>query len=146
MNFFLNGRVLKYLNENCILFCFRKKYWKEISICITNQGYKYININNKQYLIHRIIGYLFLGLDIEDGTQMIDHINRNRLDNRLENLRIVNILQNAWNRTMNSDGVNGKYNQVVIKVNKKAIHLGCFKTREEARQAYLDAKQIYHQI
>lgn len=150
MNFTLEGRILKYINEENI---FIKKYniieeWKKLDIR-NIYGYNLIAINKKNYRIHRIIGYLFLGLDINDTTQQIDHINGIRDDNRLENLRIVNNQQNQWNRN-NDKGYtfNSKFNkfQARIHKNKKVISLGYFDTEEEARQAYLDAKQIYHAI
>ena len=60
-------------------------------------GYMRLSLNYKKYLHHRIIGYAFLGLDIEDTTSQIDHLNHIRYDNRVENLRIVTNEQNHFN-------------------------------------------------
>lgn len=110
--------------------------------------YIYYKINKIEYRHHRIVAYAFLGLDIEDKKSMIDHINGIRDDNRLENLRIVNNQQNNFNRH-NAKGyqerLNGKF-MARITINKKTIHLGYFDTEEEARNAYLEAKQKYHII
>lgn len=146
MNFILEGRLLKYVNEECILYKFRNIYWKELSIHYQNDGYKVCNINRVHYLIHRIIGYLFLGLDINNEKEQIDHINGIRNDNRLENLRIVSNQQNSFNQK--SKGFTKCKNKfrARIKINNKNIHLGSFETEEEAREAYLKAKELYHVI
>jgi hypothetical protein len=95
MNFSLNDRLLKYFNEDCILiYCNIGVYtknpkWKEIVISNDAYGYQYINIGNKIYKLHRLLGYLFLGLDIENSKHCVEHMNRCRYDNRLENLKIV---------------------------------------------------------
>ena len=52
----------------------------------------------KTYLHHRIIGYAFLGLDIDNVFTCIDHIDRNRINNNWLNLRLVTKQQNAFNR------------------------------------------------
>lgn len=156
MNFTLNGRILKYVNEECIFIKlennwknFKKGDWKELSICNHNGGYKFITISSesKKYLLHRVIGYLFLGLNVEDRIQIIDHIDGNKQNNKLENLRIVSQQQNTYNN-LKSKGYNKFRNkfEAKINVNKKRIRLGLFDTEEEARQAYLDAKQKYHLI
>lgn len=154
MEFELNNRKLKYEeNGNIYLWCDSGKYqknpkWKLVCINISN-GYKNFNIANKKYLIHRIIGMLFLGLDINNSEQIIDHIDGNKLNNNLENLRIVSHQQNDFNR-LKAKGYcyhkrDNKF-QASIKLNGKQIYLGSFDTEEEARQAYLDAKEIYHKI
>lgn len=74
----------------------------------------------------------------------IDHINRNPLDNRLENLRCVNRSENMLNKSVQKNSLSGykgitlrkrknyrKY-QVRITVNKKSVSLGYFNTIEEA--------------
>lgn len=49
------------------------------------RGYKSITVNKKQYLIHRLIAELFIPNPNDYPT--VDHINRNKSDNRVENLR-----------------------------------------------------------
>lgn len=79
----------------------------------------------------------------------LDHINGIRNDNRIENLRSVTRSQNQWNRlTAKGYSLNrlkNKY-EAHIKFNNKRKFLGLFETEEEARNAYLEAKQIYHVI
>lgn len=82
-------------------------------------------------------------------VEQLDHINGIRNDNRIFNLRAVTQQQNQWNK-INSKGYcwhrkNNKY-QSQIKLNNKLIYLGSFNTEEEARNAYLKAKEIYHKF
>ena len=57
----------------------------------------YVKINNKVYLRSRIIWQYVYGVD--PGDMVIDHINHNTLDDRLENLRCVSQYDNSLNRT-----------------------------------------------
>ena len=73
------------------------------------------------------------------------HINHDKLNNNIENLRIVSYQQNQFNRS-NVKGYyfhkqNKKY-RAHIQLNKKEIHIGYYNTKEEAREAYLRAKQL----
>ena len=80
-----------------------------------------------------------------------DHINRNSLDNRFENLRVVTYSENAINcdRGDKTKGVylkkdkfrNSMY-EAMICVDGKRVYLGYFCTKEEAREAYIEAKQL----
>jgi hypothetical protein len=79
----------------------------------------------------------------------IDHINGVRDDNRIINLRDVTNQQNQQNQTKAKGYYwveHMKKWRAMIGVDEKRIHLGYFDTEEEARQAYLDAKKIYHII
>ena len=59
---------------------------KYISECVDSNGYLRLNLNNKLVYKHRLIALQFIeNDDIENQTQ-VDHINRNKLDNRIENL------------------------------------------------------------
>ena len=114
-------------------------------------GYAYLTLSNgeklkKKYLYHRIIALAFLGLDIDNPKMIIDHIDRNRKNKNWLNLRIVTNQQNCFNTSSQGyswDKSRNKY-EVKIKVNNKSIHLGRYGKEEDARQAYIDAKKIYH--
>jgi len=84
-------------------------------------------------LVHRLMGYCFLGLDINNPSSMIDHINHNGLDNRFENLRVVDNAINGRNRR-NIKGYaitpNGKYRGHIIYNDIKETKT--FNTKEEA--------------
>lgn len=116
-------------------------------------GYYCISVNNKIYDWHRLVYEYFKGKIPENLC--IDHFNNNRLDNRIDNLRLVTQLKNnrkslrKKNKTgaigvvFHNDGRSKPY-QARIVVNYKKIGLGYFSTPEEAHQAYLDAKIRYH--
>lgn len=98
------------------------------------------------YLHHLIIG--------KPPKQMvIDHINRNKLDCRKDNLRITNYAVNAQNiskQSNNTSGYRGVWfrkdtNKWVanIKVNYKKISLGCYKDIKDAALAYNEAALKY---
>jgi hypothetical protein len=85
---------------------------------------------------------------IADRTNklQIDHINRNRLDNRRENLRLVEQRTNMNNVdfVLNSKGYHfqKKTNKYRVQIGNygKKIFVGLFDTPEEARAAYVEAK------
>jgi len=114
-----------------------------------SNGYNRIGCDNKMIRRHRIIATAFLNLDINDTTKQVDHIDGQRLNNSLTNLRVVTHQQNQWNRlTAKGYCWSKQHNKwcAQIKVNKKKIHLGYFNTEQKARDAYLKAKNIYHII
>lgn len=102
--------------------------------------------SNKTYPIHRLIYEAFIAPI--DKNKVIDHIDRNRMNNSLSNLRVVTQSENAKNR--NGKGVkldkrSGKW-EARIRVDRKYIHLGSFDTKDSARLAYIRAKETYHSI
>lgn len=78
--------------------------------------------------------------------QIVDHINRNRLDNRRENLRICSSTESIRNRGLNknnSTGYKGVYYnqkrskyQAYITVNRRHIYLGAYDNPTDAARAY----------
>ena len=112
------------------------------------RGYRKVNIawkpKNLQARAHRVIWFMFYG-EIPEGM-LVDHINGDRSDNRIENLRLVNHTDNSQNCT--GKGYyqvkkTGRW-QAYIYVNYKPKHLGTYTTEDEARLAYLEAKLIHH--
>lgn len=120
----------------------------------TLDAYGYIQVGylGKVYKAHRLIWAICYA---KFPYGYIDHINGMRSDNRLCNLRDVSKQENSHNQKKpnkrNTSGYlgvcrNKKLNkwQSEISVNGRSIYLGLFNTPEEAHQAYLEAKKIYH--
>ena len=108
-------------------------------------GYVITNIKcatgkQTRLLLHRML------MNPPAGMQ-VDHINGIKHDNRKANLRIVTSQVNNHNR-QSAKGYSWKKNvakyQAEIMLNNKTIYLGLYNTADEARQAYLAAKKIYH--
>lgn len=79
----------------------------------------------------------------------IDHIDGNKSNNQIDNLRDVTHQQNHWNRTTAKGYCwHKKANKFCaqIRINGKIKYLGLFHTEQEARNAYLKAKETYHVI
>lgn len=114
---------------------------------ISAEGYLVIGIDGKVYKAHRLAWIYMTG----ECPVEVDHENRNRSDCRWENIRKASRQQNTQNATVKSNsksgikGVRKKYNQWEsrIKFNGNAIHLGYFKTAEEAHEAYKKAADFY---
>jgi hypothetical protein len=97
--------------------------------------------------VHKIIGGRMGFVTNVENKMQIDHINRNRLDNRRENLRLVSKNANVNNvdfvlEAKGYDIKNGFYCPRV-RINNELIPLGKFSTVEEARKVYVEAKNKY---
>jgi hypothetical protein len=120
-------------------------YGKEITC--KSQGYiNLVSIGN----FKKLYGHHFAYFMIYGNVDFIelDHINTIKTDNRISNLRISNRFQQSQNR--DAKGYywierNKKWKSSIT-VNRKQIHLGYFNTEEEARQAYISAKSVYHRL
>lgn len=93
---------------------------------------------------HQLGWYLSTG----EVPTIVDHINHIKTDNRYSNLRIVTPLQNNYNRTAKGYSYNKRDEvyQARIRIEGKLVALGTYQNEEEARQAYLEAKKVYHVI
>lgn len=114
------------------------------------KGYVRIKINGKNYYAHRLAWLYIYG---EMPVVQIDHINHNRIDNRIENLRIatnkVN-LKNQSKRKTNTSGANGitwckraKKWYATISIDGKRKSLGYHIKFSEAVDARKDAEVLY---
>jgi hypothetical protein len=105
----------------------------------SHDGYAWRRINGKPTPLHRYI------LNAQDG-QIVDHINRDKLDNRRVNLRFCTVGQNACNSKMRKDNTSGYRGVCYVKRtgkwiayvfdNRKQINIGFYDTPEIAAKAY----------
>ena len=150
MEIIFRGTKIKY--EDGILYKQLKSgKWKVYTNILDADGYKQqICINYKLFYQHRII-YLIHNpkWDIYDRKQMINHKNKNRSDNKIENLEVVTNLQNTQDRDMDKikgykfhkDGREKPY-QFRFMANKKQ-YSKCFSNIEDGRVWYLAERRKY---
>lgn len=102
-------------------------------------GYRRISIDGKCYMAHKLVWLYIYG---EMPTLFIDHLNHNRDDNKVGNLRLVSLQENQKNRSKQSNnmsGVNGvcwdsQTNKWIVRIKNigKTYHLGRFSDFFEA--------------
>jgi len=150
----INGRKLRYYLKSGEIFMRygNTEKWKVKKVS-RDGDYLRMHIGNKRYYLHRIIYKIWNpAWDIEDGSiknNSIDHINGHKDDNHITNLRNVNHQQNHFNQTKAKGYCwNKKLKKWMaqIQLNGKTIYLGLFVLEADARNAYLEAKKIYHII
>jgi hypothetical protein len=116
---------------------------------LNNSGYRNLKIQingklRKSVLIHQLMSSAFLGYKWNGNKLVVDHIDSNKLNNRLDNLKLITQRENiAKERTLKSGlPVGVSYSKNInkyrsrISINLKEIYLGSFNTPEEASQAY----------
>lgn len=114
-----------------------------------SRGYYTCNIDNVSYLKHRLIYLMFYG----ELPELLDHIDRNSLNNRIENLRPADKKINSINRNLQSNNKSGyrgiSWNknsekwEIYITVNNKRKALGLKNTLEEAVEVRKQAEEKY---
>lgn len=125
-------------------------FWRRAG-CDSSNGYRQIWFNGKQHLEHRVAWFLHYG---EWPDRHVDHINGNRSDNRIINLRLATNSENLRNRLKprnNTSGYKGvsyikRYDiyQATIRVEGKNKFLGRFASPEAAADAYQRAALKHH--
>jgi hypothetical protein len=120
--------------------------------CLSKHGYLLVKVGRKQYRAHRLAWLITHG---EWPDAEIDHINGDRADNRICNLRPVDRSgnsQNRWKAHCNSSHgrLGAAWNkqhqrwQSKIAANGARHHLGYFNSADEAHVAYMNAKRCLH--
>ena len=156
----INGRRIRMTKNNHLeIWCWRdwvkKPYWFKHTMTkmLTKEGYAHykVKFNKKTLSLSRIVYKMYnQDWDITDNgdNNFVDHINQNSCDNRIENLRILTRQQNGFNTKAKGYSwiKKNKRWRVRIQIDGKEIQGGCYKEEQEAKEAYLKLKQIYHKI
>nr|BAR24181.1 putative NHN endonuclease [uncultured Mediterranean phage uvMED] len=111
------------------------------------RGYGKLVYRYKPYLLHRLAWLFGTGEDPRSFT--VDHINRDKRDNRLQNLRLATSRQQQGNKGLQSNNISGIKGVhwdkargkwvAYIALNRKVKNLGRYPTKEEAAEAYQKA-------
>jgi hypothetical protein len=134
-NFRLEGEVLYRLN---------KGEWTEFIQNPISNGYSIISFRGVCMSTHRLIWTLVNGR-IPDGL-CIDHINGDRVDNRIDNMRVVTVAENNANQECHRKGqpfgitldkASGLW-QAQVTRDKRVINIGRYALEEEAAKAVVD--------
>lgn len=124
----------------------KKHYWSKdhsTNHLISSENHSQIQIGRYILLMN---GYCL-------GDNVVDHINRNPLDNRKCNLRVCSQQQNTINRSLRNDNTSGKSGvtfhkrigkwQSNVYLSGKRYHLGYFDNKEDAIAARLEGEEKY---
>lgn len=118
--------------------------------CKQNTGYVIVGLFGGQVLAHRLV-WMFFNKKCPD---FLDHIDGDKSNNRIENLRPCTVVENGYNRKISANNKSGYKNvvwhkrdkmwQASITVNKKHIHIGLFKNVEDAAEAVKIYREKFH--
>ena len=138
-----DGKLFSKINSH------KRKVGQELGT-VNKNGHLQLRINGRIFYLHRIIflyhyGYL---------PKFIDHIDGDKCNNKIENLRSANRSQNEYNKKIskrNSSGIKGVYwcktkNKWVAQIthNKNKKQIGCFDNMEEASTVISQYRALYH--
>jgi hypothetical protein len=115
-----------------------------------SDGYIKITIDRKQYYAHKLAWFYVYDV----FPDLVDHVDRNRSNNRIENLRLATASQNQQNQLLRSNNTSGfkgvsyykrtgKW-KTEIQVNGVRKCLGYFDTPEKAFEAYTSLAAMIH--
>ena len=120
---------------------------------ISGSGYCMVWFENKSYRTHRIVYFLKTGADPQE--KQVDHIDGNKLNNKISNLRLATHRENNVNKKKqknNTSGVTGvswnikrKKYAAQIKHNSKTFSLGLFDDFDKAVAVRIAAEHKFHQ-
>jgi len=107
-------------------------------------GYKRIQLQGRNYYVHRLVALNFL--ENPDEKLLVDHIDNNKINNNVSNLRFATHSQNNMN-SVKKEGTSSHYKgvgfhtksnkwQAQIQINGQKIHIGYYYDEDLAALAY----------
>ena len=115
-----------------------------------DKGYRSVTIMNKSYYIHRLIFLYHYG----KIKNVIDHIDGDKLNNHVENLRDVTLSQNSHNSKKpknNTSGIKGVcWNKrskswiAYCRIENRVNYLGYYKCKDEAARVLMEFREKHH--
>ena len=114
-----------------------------------NDGYFYLKIFGENYLVHRLVWSWHYG----EVPYEVDHLDNDKSNNSIENLRSASRSENIFNSLKNVSNKSGykgvcfhkatnKWNAQIGIEGGRRLNLGFYKSPEEAHQAYCDAAKL----
>ena len=117
---------------------------------VKSTGYRAVEVGGVTYPEHSIVYLMHYGFI----PKIIDHVNNNQTDNKIENLRQATSVQNAWNAKLSSKNTSGakgvsfrKDRNVWVarlQAHAKSIYLGYFKSKDDAEEFLQLARDMIH--
>ena len=155
----VNGRRIKY--ENGAMYWWKTRNgryfmkepkWVQFKLSISKTGnglYETIFVGGKNMKYHRVLYFIHnQDWDITDTSMSnrIDHIDRNSLNNNIENLRVVTQQQNMWNSKGKGYFWSKRHNRFIVRIgkNSKKIEGGSFINEEDAIARAAEMKATHH--
>lgn len=145
-----------YISKNGEVFSGKRN--KKLVPNLSAHKYYYVDIfhnrKRKKMYVSRLMGITFLGLEVDENLNgknnnlTMNHINENKLDNRLENLEVVSYRDNKRHSSINKNGRTGVVKYITggnvkyraeINIKGEKINIGSFETIDEAGDAYVIA-------
>tara|TARA_R100001163_G_scaffold61721_1_gene51933 strand:+ start:775 stop:1302 length:528 start_codon:yes stop_codon:yes gene_type:complete len=143
-------------NSDTGVFIWKKRPAYRIKIgqqagCLNSEGYRMIKLKRSIYLSHRIAYYMYHGVDPLE--KQVDHINGNKADDRIKNLRLATCQENNFNKGLrrnNTSGFTGVHWRrgrqkwiATVQLRGNYKYLGIFNEKEDAIQARIEAEKKY---
>ena len=116
----------------------RKDTHRECSETMNNDGYLIVTLNGKIYLKHRLIAQQFI--DNSNNLPYVDHINHDRTDNRIMNLRWCSRSENNFNKS----SYRGVQYEFIDDIPDEAIKILFYETKTEHHEFEEDKYYYYH--
>lgn len=123
----------------------RKLELNYLSPTLFNNGYLFVSIKGKKYTVHSLVAMAFLNHIMGGWNIVIDHIDENKTNNNIKNLRLISHRENVARGYKNTSSkyvgvfLDGKKWRSVIIFKNKRIYLGSFNSEKEASEYYQNA-------